>query len=59
MAKKNKKVLTYRFMLKETGEHYTIKLSREAYDKLNDKKIRKFSKKLKKHADFELVKLKK
>ncbi len=58
MSKKSK-LNVYRFYNKETGEHYTIRLSREAYDKLIEQKIMKYSKKLRKHAAFELVKVKK
>jgi hypothetical protein len=53
---KKKKQNVYRFYNSETGEHYTVRLGKEAYDKLNDKPIRKFSKKLKKHAIFKLTK---
>lgn len=56
MAKKKR--IAYRLYSKETGEHYTIVLSREAYDKLKDKKLKKYSKKQRKHIDFEVKKLK-
>lgn len=58
MAKstKKKKQNVYRFYNSETGEHYTIRLSREAYDKLSEKPVRKFSKKLRKHVEFNLTK---
>lgn len=56
MASKKSKSNVYRFYSKETGEHYTIRLSREGYDKLADQKIKKYSKKLKKHIEFELIK---
>ncbi|GAB4285813.1 MAG: hypothetical protein Kow0081_3740 [Candidatus Dojkabacteria bacterium] len=58
MAKKKSKRTVYRLVNKETGEHYTVRLSREAYDKLADKKINKYSKKLRKHVAFELKKVK-
>ncbi len=55
MAKKsNTKV--YRLFLEETGEHYTVRLSREAKEKLTGKTLKKFSRKLKKHTDFKLSK---
>lgn len=57
MAKKSKQNV-YWIINKETGEHYTIRLSRDAYDKLAGEKIKKFSKKKKKHIDFEIVKKK-
>mgnify|MGYP001187702683 FL=1 len=58
MAKssKKKKQNAFRFYNSETGEHYTIRLSKEAYDKLNDKPVKKYSRKLKKHVDFKLTK---
>lgn len=55
MAKKTK-VNVFRLYSKETGEHYTVRLSREAFDKLSSQKVKKFSKKLKKHIDFEITK---
>lgn len=55
-ATKKKKQNVYRFYNSETGEHYTIRLGKEAYDKLADKPIKKYSKKLKKHTDFKLTK---
>lgn len=53
---KKKKQNVYRFYNAETGEHYTIRLGKEAYEKLADKPIKKFSKKLKKHTDFKITK---
>jgi ribosomal protein L33 len=53
---KKKKPNVFRFYNSETGEHYTIRLSKEAYDKLADKPIKKFSRKLKKHVEFKLIK---
>lgn len=57
MAKKKSKRTVYRLFNKETGEHYTVRLSREAYDKLADKQINKFSKKLRKHVPFDVKKV--
>lgn len=59
MAKKNKKVMTYRLVHKDTGEHYTVKLSRDAYEKLSEKPIKKYSRKLRKHVEFVVTKFKK
>lgn len=53
---KKKKQNVYRFYNGETGEHYTIRLSKEAYEKLADKPIKKFSKKKNQHVDFKLIK---
>lgn len=55
-ATKKKKQNVYRFYNNETGEHYTIRLGKDAYDKLADKPIRKYSRKLKKHVEFKLTK---
>ncbi len=55
MAKKSKSNV-YRWHLKETGEHYTVRLSREAFDKLANSEAKKYSKKLKKHMPFKLIK---
>lgn len=59
MAKSKNKGNVYRIYNAETGEHYTIRLSREAYDKLMDKPIKKFSRKLRRHVDFKVKKFKK
>ncbi len=58
MAKssKKKKPNVFRFINSGTGEHYTIRLSKEAVEKLNDKVVMKYSKKLKKHVEFKLTK---
>jgi ribosomal protein L33 len=56
MAKKSKKVIVCRFYNKKTGEHYTVRLGRNAYEALSGKKIKKYSKKLNKHVEFELTK---
>lgn len=53
---KKKKQNAFRFYNSETGEHYTVRLSKNAVEQLGDKPIRKFSKKLKKHVDFKLTK---
>ena len=58
MASKKNRIGVYRWQNKETGEHYTVRLSREAYDKLKDSKANKFSKKLRRHSTFELIKWK-
>ena len=55
-AAKKKKQSAFRFYNSETGEHYTVRLSKNAVDQLGDKVIKKYSKKLKKHADFKLIK---
>ncbi len=58
MAKstKKKKQNVFRFYNSETGEHYTIRLSKEAVDKLNDKVVMKYSRKERKHLPFKLIK---
>lgn len=58
MAKssRKKKNNVFRAMNSETGEHYTVRLSKEAFEKLNDKAIMKYSSKLRKHAEFKLTK---
>jgi len=58
MAKKGKKAnkLVCRFINKETGEHYTIRISRKAYDKLSSGNIIKYSAKLRKHVVFSITK---
>jgi len=58
MARK-KKTIVYQFVNKDTGEHYPIRMSRDTYEGLADKKVKKFSKKLKKHTEFTVAKLKK
>ena len=57
MAKKGKQ-RNYRLKNKKTGEFYPVKMSRDAHDKLKKAgtKFKKFSKKLRKHVDFELTK---
>ena len=58
MAKssKKKKQNVFRLLNNDTGEHYTVRLSKEAYEKLNDKPVKKYSKKLQKHTEFKLTK---
>ena len=58
MAKssKKKKQSVFRFYNSETGEHYTIRLSKSAVENLNDKPVMKYSRKLKKHVEFKLTK---
>ncbi len=53
-SKKRKKQSAYRFINKETGEHYTIRLSKKSVEDFTNTKtqIKKFSKALKKHAIF-------
>lgn len=55
-TKKKAKTIVYRFHNKDTGEHYTVRMSKEAFDKLADKPIMKYSSKLKKHAEFKITK---
>lgn len=58
MAKssKKKKQNVFRFLNPETGEHYTVRLSKNAVDKVTEKGVMKYSKKLKKHVEFKLSK---
>ncbi len=58
MAKsgKKKKGNVFRFYNSETGEHYTIRLTKNAFEKLTDKSIMKYSRKLKKHVAFKITK---
>jgi hypothetical protein len=58
MAKssKKKKQNVFRFHNKDTGEHYTVRLSKDASDQLKDKTVRKYSAKLRKHVEFSLTK---
>jgi len=58
MSKKGKKTnkLVCRFINKQTGEHYTIRISRKAYEKLSSKSISKYSPKLRKHVMFSITK---
>ena len=58
-ATKKKKQNVFRFYSADTEEHYTVRLSKEAQEKLADKPIMKHSKKLRKHIEFKLKKLKK
>ena len=58
-SKRKNRRAVYRLYNKETGENYIVRLSREAYDKLADKALKKFSKKERKHVDFKITKLKK
>ncbi|MCA9380829.1 hypothetical protein KC678_01045 [Candidatus Dojkabacteria bacterium] len=57
-GKKKSKRIVYRLFSPKTGEHYTLRLTREAYDKLADTKVSKFSKKLRKHIPFDVKKVK-
>ncbi len=57
-SKKKSKRTVYRLYNAETGEHYTVRLSREAYDKLADQKVNKYSKKQRKHIPFDVKKVK-
>lgn len=58
MAKtgKKKKPNVFRFYSSETGEHYTIRLSKDAVEKLNDKEVMKYSKLKRAHIPFKLTK---
>jgi hypothetical protein len=55
MAKKKTKNV-YRFYSEETGEHYTKRLSKEAYEKLANQVIKKFSKVKRAHINFKVIK---
>lgn len=58
MAKsgKKKKQNVFRFWNSQTGEHYTIRLSKEAVETLSDQQIMKYSRKERKHLPFKLIK---
>jgi hypothetical protein len=58
MAKssRKKKQNVFRLINSETGEHYTLRLSKEAYEKLNNQPVLKYSRKLNKHVEFQLTK---
>ncbi len=55
-SSKKKKSNVFRFINAETGEHYTVKLSKKSSEDLTDKVIKKYSKKLRKHTEFKLTK---
>lgn len=56
MAGKSKQKV-YRVRNEETGEHYTLRLSRDAHETMKEKGgLMKFSKKLGKHTFFKLTK---
>lgn len=56
MAGKSKRKV-YRLRSKETGEHYTVRLSRVAHEGMKTKGgMNKFSRKERKHMWFELTK---
>ncbi|RMD76810.1 hypothetical protein D6810_02865 [Candidatus Dojkabacteria bacterium] len=57
-SNKKKKQSVFRFVNTETGEHYTVRLSKDAAEKLNEgkKNIMKFSRVLRKHVGFTLSK---
>lgn len=55
-SSKKKKQNVFRLYNSETGEHYTVRLSKEAFEKLNDKTVKKYSPKSKKHIEFKLTK---
>lgn len=60
MAKssKKKKLNVFRFHNQETGEHYTIRMSKEAFDKITASggTANKYSRKLRKHTEFKITK---
>lgn len=58
MAKgaKKKKPNVFRFHNSETGEHYTVRLSKNAVEQLTDKPVMKYSRKKRKHVEFKLTK---
>jgi ribosomal protein L33 len=62
MAKSKKsakrKSLAYRLLHTETGHHYVVRLGRTSYDKLKDKKVKKFNPVVKKHVLYEIRKIK-
>lgn len=60
MAKKSgkKKSAAYRLYHKETGHHYVVRLGREGFDKMKDKKVKKFNPRLKTHVEYEVKKIK-
>ncbi len=53
-----KRSSAFRLVHEETGHHYILRLGREGYDKLKDKKIKKFHPKLKTHVDYVIKRLK-
>ena len=55
-SSKKKKSNVFRLYNSETGEHYTLKLSKKSSEDLTDKVVKKYSKKLRKHTDFKLTK---
>jgi hypothetical protein len=55
-SSKKKKQNVFRFINKDTGEHYTIRLSKKSAENLADKGIKKFSKSLKRHVEFTFTK---
>jgi hypothetical protein len=60
MAKKSskKRSAAYRLTHKDSGHHYVIRLGREGFDKLKDKKVKRFNPKLQQHVEYELKKIK-
>jgi ribosomal protein L33 len=58
MAKgKKKRSSAYRLHHKDTGHHYVIRLSRDAFDKVKDKEIRKYNPVLKQHVAYKAKKI--
>jgi ribosomal protein L33 len=55
MAKKKLKN-AYRFYYQQTGEHYTIRLSKQAFEKMSSAVVKKYSSKLRKHVEFKVIK---
>jgi len=51
-----KKSAAYRLINKETGTHYVIRYGREGYDKMREKKVKKYDPKTQKHELFEVRK---
>jgi|GEM_PF-6495700 len=57
-TKGKKKSAAYRLIHEETGHHYVIRLGREGFDKMKDKKVRKYHPRLKQHVEYKLRKIK-
>lgn len=55
---KKRKSLAYRLYHPDTGHHYVVRLGRTSYDKVKDKKIKKFNPTLGEHVEYEVRKIK-
>ena len=49
-SSKKKRSMAYRLVHEETGHHYVLRLGREGYDKMREKKVKKFNPVLRTHA---------